>query len=134
MNLATVMGSLATALDTINGLRIYGYVPDAIQVPAAIVAWPEDLEFDVTGARGMDRYTVPVMVVVSDVTARTAPALLSPYVAGSGAKSIKAVLEAATPNGYDSLRVMSARVEPITFGATDYVTATFAVDVVGPGT
>lgn len=133
MNVQAVMAELATTLDTIPGLRVYAYVPKTVAVPAAIVAWPEAVEYDATMGRGSDIFRIPVLVVVSDVTARNAPTRLGEYVNGSGAKSVKAVLEAHAPTNYDALRVKSARMEPMTVGTVDYLAATFDLDIIGPG-
>lgn len=133
MNIQAVMTEIATALDTIAGVRVYNHVPDSVQVPAAVVVFPENIEFDSAYGRGMDNFEVPVLVVVSKLTAKTASKSLSDYASGSGAKSVKAVLEAHTPANYDTLRVAGARVDPITFNAIDYLGVTFAVDVAGPG-
>lgn len=133
MNVQAVMAELATTLDTIAGLRVYNHVPKSVAIPAAIVAWPEAVEYDASWGRGSDRFHIPVMVVVSDVTARNAPARLGDYVNGSGAKSVKAVLEAHVPTNYDALRVTAARMEPITVGSVDYLAATFELDIIGPG-
>jgi hypothetical protein len=46
------MDDLGAALETIDGLRVFPYWADKIVPPAAIVGFPESLDFDETMGRG----------------------------------------------------------------------------------
>jgi len=133
MNLADVMDELAAQLDTIDGLRVYSWPADAVQVPAAVVAYPDAYTFDLTYGRGVDQLAVPVYVLVGRISERTARDHLGAYCDGSGAASVKAVLEAGAYTAMSSVRVASATFEAITVNAIEYLAATFTVDVYGSG-
>lgn len=133
MNIATVMDELGTALQTIAGLRVHPYTASKINPPAGIVSWPEPLNYDATMARGADRITLPVWVVVGKVDARTSRDLLAVYLDGSDSKSVKAALEGATYTAFDSARVTQATVESVTIAGIDYLAANFQVDIIGAG-
>src|SRR5690606_8954767 len=63
--------------------------------PAPIVSSPDSYGFDATCGRGTGRVEMPVVVVVGNVSGRAARAPLSGYVAGSGPRSVKHVLDRA---------------------------------------
>lgn len=133
MDLDTVLTELGTQLSTITGLRVYDYPPEDVAVPAVIVAYPSELTFDETYGRGMDRLSVPVIVVVGKVSERSTRKALVAYCDGSGASSIKAVLESGTYTSFDDLRVESASFGEMTFGNVSYMAANFTVDIAGQG-
>lgn len=133
MNLANVMDQVAAQLDTIADLRCFGYPPDSVSPPAAWPTYPEDYTYDETYGRGMDRMTLGVMVVVGKITDRSSRDELAAYVNGSGAKSVKAVLEAGTYTALHTLRVASAEFDVVRIAATDYIAARFDLDIAGPG-
>lgn len=133
MNLDAVMTEIADRLKTITGLRVFDHPVDTVNPPTAIVSLPE-ITFDQTYGRGSDRYALPVVLAIGKVVDRAARANLAPYVAGAGAKSFKAVLEAATPYvAFDSLRVQSVEFDVITWSSVEYLAATFLLDIIGDG-
>lgn len=134
MNVAAVMDEIAVELDTISGLRVFAYPPDKIDPPAAIVGYPETVTYDVSMGRGTDMIVFPIFVMVGRLTDRTARDKLAPFLAGSGASSIKGVLRAAAPYvAMASLRVASATIEVVTMAGLEYLTAVFTVNVYGQG-
>ena len=133
MNLADVMDEVAAKLDTIAGLRCFAYPADAVQPPAAIVSYPETITFDETYGRGMDRLTLPVVVVVGKPTDRSSRDALAAYCHGSGARSVKAVVEAGTYTAFDTVRVTSIEFDVVVIAGTDYLAALFDLDVAGAG-
>lgn len=133
MNLAEVMQELADQLDTIAGLNAFGYPADTISPPAAMVDYPDGIEFDATYGRGSDTMVVPVYVAVGKASDRAARDTLGAYADGAGAKSVKQVLEAGAYEAFDTCRVSGAEFAVITVGAVDYLAAKFTVDITGPG-
>lgn len=133
MNLADVMDEIATKLSTIPNLRVFPYPPDSLQPPAAVVAYPETYTFDQTYVRGMDRLTVPVVIVEGKPTDRSSRDRLAEYCDGSGPRSVKAALESGDYSAFDSLRVMSIEFDVVTIAGTDYLAALFDLDVSGSG-
>lgn len=131
--LNNVMDDLGRALETIPGLRVFPYWTRSIHPPAAIVGWPDPLNYDATMGRGSDRCEIPVMIAVGNVDSRSARDVLAAYMAGSGANSIKTVLEAHLPGSYDSCRVTRVDVAVMTINSVDYLSATFRVDIIGKG-
>jgi hypothetical protein len=135
VNLSAVMDALGDRLAEL-GLRAFPYWTDRVEPPFAIVGLPDEYEFDATFGRGSDRLVIPVMVGVSRVDARTGWDLLSTYVAGSGAQSVKAALEnvaAFPPLTFDSLRVMGIEFGAITVASVSYLGATFNIEILGRG-
>jgi hypothetical protein len=133
MNLVDVMAQLGDALDTIEGLRVYRYPPDSIAAPAGIVAYPESINFAAAYQRGMDRITIPVVIVVGAASDRASARQLAEFASGSGARSVKAVIDGHAYTAADSVTVTSADVDVFAMGDIPYIAATFEVDVVGPG-
>jgi len=101
--------------------------------PAAIVSYPDAIDFDQTGARGSDRLTLPVVLVVGRVSLRSARDDLGSFVDGSGARSIKAILESGTYTAFHELRVVNASFDVVRLGGTDYIAALFDIDIFGSG-
>jgi hypothetical protein len=133
MNLGNVMDAVAARLDTIAGLRCFAYPPDSITPPAAIVAYPEELAFDATYDRGADTVLLPVIVAVGKVHDRGTRDLVAAYCTGSGASSIKAVVETGTYTAFDTVRVARAEFDVVRIGDTDYLAALFDLDIIGNG-
>lgn len=133
MNVDDVMAEVAALLETIPKLRVADHPVDAVNPPHAIVSLPSIL-FDLTYGRGSDRYSLPVVLAVGKVSDRAARANIAPFIAGAGAKSFKAVLEA--PDEYvsfDTLQVQTVEFDVITWGAIEYLAATFTLDITGDG-
>lgn len=133
MILADVMGELGDACDTITGLRVFRWPADDVPVPAVVVAFPEQIDYHVTKARGVDRMSVPVVLAISRADERSAALNVSPYVSGSGSASIVAAIEAFAYTACDFAVVKSCTFEPYTIASVEYLAAIFTVDVVGPG-
>jgi ABC-type arginine/histidine transport system permease subunit len=132
MDIAAVMDEVAAQLATIADLNVTAHWRGSPNPPEAIVSLPRG-DFDAAYARGMDRWELPVILVLGKVSERSARDAASPYVSGSGAKSFKAVLEAGTYTELDSLRVQDFEFDVVTFAAVDYLTVTFILDIAGQG-
>lgn len=133
MNIATVMDELGSAVDLIEGLRVFPYWADKVTPPAAIVSWPSPLDFDVAYARGGDRAEFPLTVLVGKVNARASRDAMAKYLAGSGASSVKQAIEAHATPAWDSARVKQAEVAVISIAGVEYLGTEFTIDVVGSG-
>ena len=135
MDLYVIMSELAAAAATITGLRTYAYPTDTVQAPAAIVSYPDAINFDQTLQRGSDQIMIPVYVMVGKVSDRSSHIQLSAYCAGSGASSIKAVLEGySSYTAADYVVVKNVTFDIATINQIDYMSAMFMCDIVGPGT
>jgi hypothetical protein len=134
MNLAAVMQAIADRLDTINGLRCFAYPESALTPPGAVVLYPERIAFDEAYQRGMDRITLPVLLVVGKVSDRSARDQIGVYCDGVGAASVKQVVESGTYTAFDVVTVTGVDFDVATLAGTDYLAANFTLDIVGKGT
>ena len=79
MNLADVMDDVAARIDTIPGLRVSAFPPDQVQVPAAVVTYPEAYTFDAVssmGYRAARTSTVEIAAGILPIYTRT-PTLIA---------------------------------------------------------
>lgn len=125
--------ALGVRLRTISGLRVMDNPGQQVVPPTAIIEYPDEIRYDSTFQRGADEATWTVYVVVSKVIDRAGMKALSPYVAGSGSKSIKAAIEGdKTLQGQtDSLRITRCEISPIIVADVTYLGATFEVELIG---
>lgn len=131
MNISDVMDEVGTALETIEGLRVYPYPPDQVAPPAAIVSYPDQVQYDTTYGRGSDRITLPLVVVVGKVSDRASRDRLAMYV--DGATGIKAAVEGAEYTALDTIRVTRAEFDVVTINGVDYIAGMFDTDITGQG-
>jgi len=132
-SLTNIRNGIATNLGNISSLSVYGYVPDSIEPPTAIVGVVDSVEYDTSMARGADTYEIPVLLYVSRVDAQDSQETLDSYLASSGANSIKAQIESDdTLNGSAmSCRVVEASNYGVyTINNIDYLGVEFEVSVV----
>jgi hypothetical protein len=132
LNLNAVMDGIGVRLQTITGLRVKDYAADLGQPPAAIVGMPVEGEYDYTKRRGSDRVVLPVTILVGKVSDRAARDTLSDYIAGSGAKSVKAAIEGdrTLATAAQSLAVRFPDIDIVTLNGIEYWGAVFSVEVI----
>jgi hypothetical protein len=134
VDLEDVSEEIRTALAAITGLRLPPWGVESVEPPAAIVALPESVDFDETYGRGKDRYPdLSVVVLVAAPEDRASRKALAVYADGSGASSVKAVLEAHTWTTCDSVRVTRADFDVLTFAGSTYLGVIFHLDIIGRG-
>lgn len=134
MDLGAVMQAVADRIDTIADLRVYAYPPDTIAPPAAVVTYPGTYTFDETYGRGMDRIPdLTVVLLVGKVSDRASRDLLTKWCKGSGATSIKAVVESGTYTAFHTVRVAQIQFDIVAIGAVEHLAATFTLDIAGTG-
>lgn len=131
MNVQEVMEGLGSRLETISGLRVAAYPADQVNPPQALVNFPEEMD-DATMGDGSTRAIFPVHLLLDGQNIRSATANLQPYISDTGSQSIKAAIQGDITLGgaVDSADVIGRIVEYITVGSTDYLAATFRVDVI----
>ena len=139
MDVYLIASEIDTRLKTITGLRGTAIGTNGpLQVPGAVQYLPDRIDFDQTYGRGHDTATdwyVVVFLPRNDL--RSAVKEISNYLKGTGAKSIKRVLDSATApytNAFD-VQVVSAETDynAQVEGAT-FLAAIFSLTVTGPGT
>lgn len=133
MDLGSVMDELGSALGTIAGLHVYPFSALTVHTPAAVVGFPESIEYDVAMGRGCDRIMLPVTVVVGQIAdARRIKAALEQYASGSPASpAVKHVIENYSYTSCDTVRVQGAKFDAVQIGGQDYVAIQFEVEVIG---
>jgi hypothetical protein len=93
-----VRTALAQRLASVPGLTVYAEVPDSPEVPAAIIfpgfEGEPTIRFDSTMARGSDDLLFTVVLLVQYADDVSGQDELDAYLDGSGAKSVKALIEA----------------------------------------
>lgn len=92
-SISALRSGLATRLGNISGLRVYEVIPDNPNFPAAVIAL-DRVSYDSTFARGCDSFEFTVTLVVARADDRSAQNKLETYIAGTGAQSVKTVIEA----------------------------------------
>ena len=126
---------LANRLATINGLRSSAYIPDNPQPPVAVVM-PGRITYDQAFGRGSDEYQFTIMLIVGRVADRASQTTLDAYCESSGARSVKAAIEADRSLGGKAL---DCRVTEMTnqgslaIGDVTFHTAEFSVTVIAAG-
>jgi hypothetical protein len=126
-DIGTVMDAIGSALDGITGLRVYDFPAKSAQPPFAVVDLPETIEYDNGMTRGSDRCTLNVVIGVANIVDRTSRDKICTYAAGSGAASVKTVLEASGIG--NSLRVTQVQFRTISFAGSLYLGAVFTLDI-----
>lgn len=133
MNLAEVMQAISDRADTIADLNCFPYPPDKITPPTFEVGLPDPINFDEEYDEGSDSMVFPACVWVGRKQDRSSVANLAPYVATSGAKSIKAVLESGTYTAFETLHIPSVEFVIAPIAAVEYLGAQFTIEITGPG-
>lgn len=129
-----VAAQIAARLDTIPGLRVFPYPADSVHEPAAIVAFPDRIDFDATYGRGMDTVELPVYIVVGRASDRKGAEKALAYWSGDGAFSIKAAVDRGVYTAFDVVRVVSAEPEDaFTMAGTVYISVKFMLEIAGRG-
>lgn len=129
---STVRANLKTRLATISGLKTYDYIPDSVNVTAAIVG-QLDLNYDATFNRGYDSATCTVLLIVGRMSEQAAQAKLDGYLASTGSTSVKTAIEGdATLSGaVQTVRVASATAGSVQIAGNDYLAYRYSLDMIG---
>lgn len=131
LNLSAVMDALAAAMVAGGVSRnVHAWPTEAVQTGDGVVGYPEQVDFDLTFARGADRATFPVWVICGLPQLKATRDAVSALI--TSAAAVKTVLEAAAPgSAYASLQVLDCRpeaYEPI--GMPPQMAVRFDVDVI----
>lgn len=128
-----VRTEIETALKTITGLRV-GKWGHAVRIPGALVTLPESVK--VHGGYGVGFTVIEglmVLVLAAKPQEATALETLAPYVAETGAKSIKAKLESYTWTTVDDLTVTQCDFDVVSYQDVPYLSAMFHTQIIGRG-
>lgn len=118
----------------VHHLIVYDRIPDAIEVPAAVVGMPDPMEYNLTyGPTGLI-VTLPVRLFVSRFDSDEAQGLLDTFIAPTGTTSVKRAIEDSTVtitstwHAVDVSRVGDFGLYRV--GDMDYIGCEFTVEVV----
>jgi len=116
-------------------LRVGDLIVDQVNVPCALVG-PDNpfIDWDLTNARGADTFFFRVVLLASRASERAGANLINALLAGAGASSVKAALEASWPDAVSGISFAEAqRVEDYgvhTWNDVEYLGCVFIVMVV----
>jgi hypothetical protein len=80
------MDELAARFDALDGITGFGYPADSVAPPAAIVTYPDTIDFDKSGARGADSMIIPAVLLFGRVSDRASRDTLSRWLDRAGTK------------------------------------------------
>ena len=132
-SLSSIRSGIATNLENISSLTVFGFVPDSIEPPTAVVGVVDNIEYDTSMSRGADTYSIPVFLYVSRVDAQDAQDTLDGFLASSGSSSVKTQIESDVTLGgvANSARVVEADNYGVyTINNIDYLGCEFTVEVI----
>lgn len=132
-NLTNIRNEIKNNLANISSLSVFGFVPDSIEPPTAVVGVMDSIDYDASMQRGADRYEIPVYVYVGRVDAQDSQETLDGFLASTGASSIKAQIESDTTlnSQAQSVRVTSAGNYGVyNINNIDYLGVEFIVEVI----
>ena len=132
-SLSSIRSGIATNLGNISSLTVFGFVPDSIEPPTAVVGVVDNIEYDTSMSRGADTYTIPVFLYVSRVDAQDAQDTLDAFLASSGSSSVKTQIESDVTLGgvANSARVVEADNYGVySINNIDYLGCEFTVEVI----
>lgn len=132
MTPAGVRTGLATAVDTISGLRVFDYVPDSLSPPAAVVE-PLEVSFHAAMQDGLTMYRAYVLIILGRMSDRSSQDRLDAYVATTGSTSVKAAIEADKTLGgaCSTLKVLGATPRDLVVSGVDMIGYRFEVEIYG---
>jgi hypothetical protein len=133
MNVAEVRREIGTALSTIVDLNINTDATGAVCAPAAVVGLPSEVVYDGAYQRGMDKVTVPVLLLLSRPYEPDTGDAMGDYLSGAGPRSVKQAVEARSYRACDTVVVARAGMDIVTVGGIDYLAADFDLEVAGNG-
>ena len=132
-SLSSIRSGIATNLENISSLTVFGFVPDSIEPPTAVVGVVDNIEYDTSMSRGADTYSIPVFLYVSRVDAQDAQDTLDAFLASSGSSSVKTQIESDVTLGgvANSARVVEADNYGVyTINNIDYLGVEFMIEVI----
>lgn len=134
MNIADVMDELAEAVKTVPSLqgRTYPYPAAGVSEPAAIIPFPSG-SYDTAYGGGLDEFDMSVVVLIGRLESRTDRDRVVGYMAGGGAESITAAVDAYEFTSCDYAHVSEVTVDQYSMGGVDHWAVIFTVQVAGSG-
>lgn len=108
----------------ISAPNVYAYPAEAVTVPCAIVAYPSEIEYDLTFGSDSVRLVFPIFYVVGGSGDEARDAISAVLVE---APSIKASLDGA--HAFGDVRVTDAQIEDVSIAGVTYLATRFDAEV-----
>lgn len=108
-DLTEIRVALAACFSSLESeVQVSAYMLDA-PTPPAIFIYPSEIDYDLTAQRGFDQWTLTIQAVVQHSLDKAGQVNLDAFLAPSGPRSVKALVEADRQLGgtVDSVRVVS---------------------------
>lgn len=127
--LKTVMDAFAARLEAAPPvvMRTYPYLPEVVEVPAAVIGYPADIDFDVTfagAASQADEAVFPIWIVVGAIVGKAGRDALSDLTT-----TVKARLEPDLNGAVQVCDVERCRPDTLSIAGIDYLAGRFDVRV-----
>lgn len=132
MNLKTIMEEIDAVLSpalTAAGFSTFDYPVGKVVAPAAILSYPERIDYHGTYQGGMRRITLPLVVVAGRQNEESAADLLGEICADEGDKSIVMIVEGQAYQSLDVVTVTSVDFDVVEIAGASYVAALFTLDI-----
>lgn len=135
MNISHVMQEVAGVLDAaLPKTQVTWFWSDKVAPPQLVIGLPESIDYDTTYGRGVDSVRgLEIIAVVGKVNTPASFNKLSEYSAGSGAASVRQIVETHSGVSYETLSVDSVEFGSVSVGGIDYLTAVFSLTITGKG-
>lgn len=133
-SLTEIRDAIARQLNTIDGLHAHATVPSQLVLPAAVVEGPIEVDFLQAMGRGVDKWLIPVRVLVGLAgDHRVAQDRLDEYLDSLSERGVKTAIEAGESNlsgTVDSVQVnRAAGYGTYKVGSNDYLGVEFEIEV-----
>jgi hypothetical protein len=134
MNLTDVMEEIADKLRMFTGLNVFDYPCDEVTPPAAILSYPESIDYDQTYDEGTVQFSGMTLYMVTDrADSKSARIQMSHWTNTSGPQSIKRFLDTENYTSCDAVHLGNATFDVMRVAGIDYLVGIFTFDVQGDG-
>jgi hypothetical protein len=127
------MAEIGAALGVLAeyGVSTHDFPVGRVNAPAVLLSYPERIDFHGTyGApAGMNRITLPLVVVAGRVNEESASDLMGEFCSDQGEKSIVSIVERASYTTLDAVTVTSVDFDVVEIAGASYLAALFTLDV-----
>ena len=134
MIVGDVMDQIGKRLNTMPQLNVQDYDADSVEVPAALIGLPGDLDFLGTYSNGLHSIMLEITILVSRADDRISRDEIAPYGDGrDNPQSVLSILETGEYSAFDFCQVQSGRFQVVSIEEIEYLTAIFVVKIFGSG-
>lgn len=129
MNLGAVMDEVAACMRQVAGLHAYAWPPGKVKAPAAVVNWPTNVNYQISGASW--RITLPLVIAFGRPTAPQTRDKLIAYLNASGPAAVRQLVDAYAWTSCDSVTATEADVDVVSVANVEYLAALITLDIIG---